>query len=231
MFKLLKEKLKSWLGKTEEKKPEAKKEKTKLAKAKEKPSKKEAKIKEKISAKAPTDKQLKQLSETIKEEVPLKFEVGELKYEPDIEKIKEIEEPVIEKPKGFFSKLFGKKEKPEEKEELKEKILEKLPAEKEEEKSPGFFSKLSSKFTTSTLTKENVEEIFEDLEIILLESNVALEVVDKIKENLLKDLVGIEVKKSEIFPQKNFGMFSLSTDKCSLIIFISLMFKPCQSSG
>ncbi len=198
MFKLLKEKLKSWLGKTEEKKPEAKKEKTKLAKAKEKPSKKEAKIKEKISAKAPTDKQLKQLSETIKEEVPLKFEVGELKYEPDIEKIKEIEEPVIEKPKGFFSKLFGKKEKPEEKEELKEKILEKLPAEKEEEKSPGFFSKLSSKFTTSTLTKENVEEIFEDLEIILLESNVALEVVDKIKENLLKDLVGIEVKKSEI---------------------------------
>jgi len=62
----------------------------------------------------------------------------------------------------------------------------------------GIFSKLSSKVKTSTIKTEHVEEIFEELELILLENNVALEVVDKIKENLLKDLEGIEVKKGEI---------------------------------
>ena len=70
-----------------------------------------------------------------------------------------------------------------------------LPIEK---KPSGFFSRLASKLKTTTLKQENVDEIFSELEIILLENNVALEVVDKIKENLSKDLVGLEVKKGEI---------------------------------
>ena len=67
-----------------------------------------------------------------------------------------------------------------------------------QKEQPGFFARLKSKLLTSTLTKEQFDEIFQDLEIILLENNVALEVVDKIHASLSKDLVGIEIKKSEI---------------------------------
>jgi len=62
----------------------------------------------------------------------------------------------------------------------------------------GIFARLSSKVRTSTIKVGHVEEIFEELELILLENNVALEVVDKIKETLIKDLEGSEVKKGEI---------------------------------
>ena len=199
MFNLLKEKLKSWLGKTESKTEEVKEKPRKKEKTAKAPKEKASLNKKE---KTPSDKELKQISEKIKEEVPQKFETGQLQYQPDVEKIQEkitkekikIKKEVQAEKKGFFSKLFSKKEKPEE---IKEKILEKLPAEKKEEQK-GFFSKLSAKFTTSTIAKEQVEDIFQDLEIILLENNVALEVVDKIKENLIKDLVGVEVKKTKI---------------------------------
>ena len=75
----------------------------------------------------------------------------------------------------------------------------KIKTKKEDiEKKRGIFSKLSSKVKTSTIKTEHIEEIFEELELILLENNVALEVVDKIKENLIKDLEGVEVKRGEI---------------------------------
>ncbi|MEK6909433.1 MAG: signal recognition particle-docking protein FtsY [Nanoarchaeota archaeon] len=62
----------------------------------------------------------------------------------------------------------------------------------------GFLSKIVSKFTNTKITKEQVEQIFEELEIVLLESNVALEVVDKIKSNLIEDLIGQEAKSKDI---------------------------------
>jgi len=84
----------------------------------------------------------------------------------------------------------------------KEKIIPQEEAiqelEPQKEKEQGFFGKLISKLSTSTLTKEQFDELFQELQITLLENNVALEVVDKIKEELSKDLVGIEIKKSEI---------------------------------
>ena len=205
MFNLLKKKLKAWLGKSDsktEKKP-VKKEIKKIAKAPKEKQEKKAVKKEIKKTKLPSDKELEKESKKIKDEAPQKFETGLLQYQPDTDKLKEEapkqENHPISKKKSFFSKIFGKKSKePEEKkEEIKEQILEKLPEEKPEDK-PSFFSKLTTKFTTSTITKEQVEEIFQDLEIILLENNVALEVVDKIKENLIKDLVGLEVKKAKI---------------------------------
>lgn len=80
-------------------------------------------------------------------------------------------------------------------EQIKEEINETLPPPKEK---TSFFTKLKAKLSTSTLTQEQFDEIFQDLEITLLENNVALQAVDKIKEELSKDLVGIEIKKSEI---------------------------------
>lgn len=74
-----------------------------------------------------------------------------------------------------------------------EQVSEQAPAQKE-----SFFSKLTSKFTTSTITKEQVVELFDELEITLLESNVALEVADAMREELIKNLVGKAVKKDQL---------------------------------
>ena len=127
---------------------------------------------------------------------------------------------------GFFSKIFKKKEiakeKPEEqkievkKEEIKEGLKEEavtldieeakekaeegevLEVEDEEEpKEEGFFRKLVGKISTSQLNQEQFDEIFMELELILLESNVALEAVDKIRENLSMKLVGQQMKKGD----------------------------------
>ena len=79
-----------------------------------------------------------------------------------------------------------------EKEEIKEQEIT------EEPKKEGFFSKLFKKFSSAKITKEIFNEIFQELEIILLENNVALEVVEKIRENLSKSLIGTEIKRAEI---------------------------------
>ncbi len=79
--------------------------------------------------------------------------------------------------------------------------IDKIKAqEKNTEETPksSFLSKLTKKLSTSTLRQSDLNEILEPLELILLENNVALEVVDKIKADLEKDLVGIEVKKQNI---------------------------------
>jgi fused signal recognition particle receptor len=62
----------------------------------------------------------------------------------------------------------------------------------------GFFSKIKSKLTTDIITKDQVNSIYEELELAFLENNVALKVVDKIKQKLSEDLVGLSVKKGEI---------------------------------
>ncbi len=75
--------------------------------------------------------------------------------------------------------------------------LETPPEENPLEKKPSFFSRLINKISTSTLTKEDFDELFSEFELALSENNVALKVVDKIKESLEKDLVGIEIKRGE----------------------------------
>jgi fused signal recognition particle receptor len=69
---------------------------------------------------------------------------------------------------------------------------------KEKEEKPGFFAKLVKKITTSTLSESQFDELFSEFEMTLLENNVALNVVDKIRESLKKDLVGIEIKKEKV---------------------------------
>src|SRR3989344_5829312 len=78
---------------------------------------------------------------------------------------------------------------------IKEQVEEKIEP---EEVKKGFFSRFTERFTSSKITKSQVEEIFIDLELILLENNVALEVVDKIKESLISKLVNTEVKRSDL---------------------------------
>jgi len=136
--------------------------------------------------------EIKSLGKDQKKEKEVKEEeITKQKVEEEAEK--ELEVPLQE------TKKTEKKE-----EKQKVKITEEKPKEEKREtkieEKEGFFSRLFKKITKSTvtLTQENLDEIYTELEITLLENNVALEVVDKIKETLSKDLVGIEVKKDQL---------------------------------
>ncbi|MBN2051963.1 signal recognition particle-docking protein FtsY [Candidatus Woesearchaeota archaeon] len=73
-------------------------------------------------------------------------------------------------------KIKGVEEKKEEKEEP------------EEEEKRGFFARIKESFTTVKLSDEKFEELFWELEVPLMENNVAVEVIEKIKNDLRKDL-------------------------------------------
>ena len=212
MFEALKKKLSSWLGKPEDKKE--KKKEIKKAGKKEKPKKAK---KEKKEVEIKKEEHIEEIIEELepKKEVPkVKQEEAPKPEEPKVEE---------EKKEGFFKKLKDKLIKSKEEKEV-EKIIEEAETEykaeepkikeklkegdasssgsinKEEVKEvkEGFFSKLFKKFSSAKITEDNFNEIFQELEIILLENNVAIEVVEKIKEDLSKSLVGKEIKKDEI---------------------------------
>ena len=137
--------------------------------------------------------------------VETKREAKEKKIEPKKEVQEEKAEPkeVVEKlpEKGFFSKIKKTFTKKEEIEERKEEVLEKkkIPERVEEVKEEkGFFKAITEKITTTKISGEQFNDLFWDLEIALLESNVALEVIEKIKEDLKEKLVDQALKRSEI---------------------------------
>jgi len=65
------------------------------------------------------------------------------------------------------------------------------------EKRPSFWQRIGL-VKKYTITEEDFSELFEQLENILLENNVALDVVDYLRENLKKELIDLEVEKNEI---------------------------------
>jgi len=79
-----------------------------------------------------------------------------------------------------------------------EEILDKEKVEGEINEQKGFFGFLAKKLTTSELSAEDFDSAFEDFEMTLLENNVALGVVEKIKEVLFKELVGKKFGRKEV---------------------------------
>lgn len=126
-----------------------------------------------------------------------------------------LEQP--EEKKGFFKRIFGKKEEQkieEQEEDLKEiPIPEKYnpatqkfepdlgiikemseseevaPEAEEQPEKEGFFQKVKQTLTTKTISADKFEELFWDLELALLENNVSIEVIEKIKDDLKQELV------------------------------------------
>lgn len=171
MFGSLKEKLKSWISKNkpEEKATAPKKESKK--KTDKKPQETDKKTKKpKIDSKS-------KKKETIKEQIK--------KEEP--------EKPTKEKSKkknNLFG-LFKKQEEPQE-------IPENLPSQSkethsEEQEKKGFFDRFTKK-----LDEEKFNEMFEELELILIQNNVAYSAVESIKENLSKKLIGNSLKEIDL---------------------------------
>lgn len=79
-----------------------------------------------------------------------------------------------------------------------DKIKEEETALEKKEEKKGFFAKFKEKITTKKIDAEKFDEIFWELERTLLENNVAMEVIDKIKDDLKAKLVDIPLKRSDI---------------------------------
>ena len=126
-----------------------------------------------------------------------------------------------EKKPGFISRLFGKKPKVE-KEETKLESSETVPlsespkasepisvsepaiqkieepkASEPAEQKKSFLQKVKSSFTYK-ISEEDFDKLFDDLEMLLLENNVALEVTEDLKKSLSKKLIGKEIKKDNL---------------------------------
>ena len=169
MFSKLKEKLKNWVKKISEEKEEiSEEEKPEF----DKESLEEEKRRKKIQQGGNIDKILRGGT---KIEIPKK-------YEPDLDKLKvNLEER---------EELEKSKEDEEKKEESKEEISE-----------PGtesFFKKITSKITKVKISEKEFEIYSEELEMLLLENNVALEVAEKIIKELKEKIVGKEILKKEV---------------------------------
>ncbi len=94
--------------------------------------------------------------------------------------------PEAEKQAEALEKSVKKEEEP-------EKIIEEKPQEKK-----GFFGILKEQITTARISKEKFNELFWELEIILLENNVAVEVIEKIRGDLEKVLVDKPLPRNRI---------------------------------
>ena len=194
MFGSLKNKLKGLFSKKEdeEEKPEIKKSK--------KEKKKEVEITKEIEETPTPEKIAKKTIESKIAKFPEKEkkypEKKEPKQEKDEEKPEEIEQDIEEKKKEIEQE--NKNDLEYAIDELEEDIEEKIKEDKPEQGKKGFFARLTSKTNSTTLTQELFDELFENLEMLLLENNVALSVVDKIRTDMKKDLLNIEIKKADV---------------------------------
>ncbi len=94
-------------------------------------------------------------------------------------------------------KKAEKKQKPK-KEVLKEAIESEKKEIQEKKEEKGFFQKLAEKIQKIKITEEEFANYSEELEMLLLENNVALEVAEKIIKELKEKVVGKELLKKEI---------------------------------
>ena len=170
MFNKLKEKLKNWAKKVSEKSEVIESPRNDSGEPEE-PEKPEVE---------------KEPKKIIEKEIPMpmKFNAGMKKYEPDLEKLSEVEKLV----EGTIKKDGGK-DKPEKKLEIKEQPK---PGAK------GFFKKITSKINKVKISEKEFDIYAEELEMLLLENNVALEVAEKIIKELKEKIVGQELLKKEI---------------------------------
>ena len=198
MFKFLKDKLKnaiSNIGKKVEKEvPEEIEVKEVEVKKEEKPEEKKEKQgffyrfkrKEKLKKeKKSKEKKVKVEKEEIKKEI--------IAEEKKPEKEKETVEKRVEKIKEEIKKeeqlTLAKK---------KEEIVAEESIKEEVEEKKGFFGKIKEKLITKRISEDKFEEIFFDLEVALLENNVAIEVVEKIREDLKKEIVDKPILRGKV---------------------------------
>ena len=123
-----------------------------------------------------TEKVMKAAMETEKPAVAEKM--AESVRPEKLEKLRDelVKEETKPEKRGFFDKIFGKKE----------------------EGRKGILEAITQPFSTTMLSEDKFEHLFWDLEVILLENNVAVEVIEKIKKDLKSKLVGVPLKRGNV---------------------------------
>jgi fused signal recognition particle receptor len=69
---------------------------------------------------------------------------------------------------------------------------------KKSEQKKTIFTEIKKSILTKKITESEFDDLFWELELILLENSVAIEVIEKIKTNLKMDLVGIPIERKKI---------------------------------
>ncbi|MDD5193764.1 MAG: signal recognition particle-docking protein FtsY [Candidatus Nanoarchaeia archaeon] len=154
------------------------------------------KIKEELEEKESqlaTEEDVKRVQEENKkvQEIAEKVQEGQETGEQAIEALEEEHE----RTESIFKKVgkfFGKKKEVEE-----EKTNIEISSEEVNPKSTTIFTKIKSTFVYK-ITEDDFNELFSDLEMLLLENNVALEVVEDIKLTLSKKLINKEIAKKDL---------------------------------
>jgi fused signal recognition particle receptor len=141
-----------------------------------------------VSKKEKAKKPAKEKKETAKKETKTKEKSKQELIQEIKEEVKPIEEHKYIEPE---KKVFDKEERG-----ISEKIIEDIKVEEEEKK--GFFKKIFSSINKIKISEEDFEAYSNDLEMILLENNVAVEVSEKIISQLKESIVGKEFLKKEI---------------------------------
>ncbi|MBD3259420.1 signal recognition particle-docking protein FtsY [Candidatus Woesearchaeota archaeon] len=176
MFKFLKNKLKDAVGKFSKKVEEEVEEKAE--ERIEEPIEEKEKIEQPEVKPEIKEEKKEEIKKEIKEEPAVKEEVKK-EAKPEIKK-PEAKPEVKERPE-IKEEIKKEKPKPELKEELK--IIEEKPKEKK-----GFFKRIREGVVKTRLSDEKFNDLFWNLEIVLMENNVAVEVIDKVKDDLKKQL-------------------------------------------
>ncbi len=136
----------------------------------------------------------KKLQETVekissvvkKEEVPVEKIEEAMAEEKFKEEIKEEKKIIREAKKGKAVQI----------EERAEEKIEAVPEEKE--KKPSLIEKIKKKISEKTLSEADLKDILWDLQIGLIENDVAVEVAEKICSDLKQSLIGKSVGRKEV---------------------------------
>ena len=139
-----------------------------------------------------SEEKLEQLDEQIKEEIEPEVPILEEPAKEEVEEKPRTAEDLIKETKEKFADdhLTLKEKRAKEEAERKptaEELLEEVEEEKPKKKS--LFGKIRQTLTTKTISDNKFEDLFWELEITLLENNVSVEVIEKIKEDLKEELV------------------------------------------
>lgn len=120
--------------------------------------------------------------EPVKEPREIKqLEPGDVYVEEDREELEQSDE--IEPEEQAFVEGYEKAE---------EEVVSFV--EEEPEKKKGFLKKVTDKITHKRINQKQFDKLFWNLEMAMLESNVAMEVIEKIKQDLTVDVVDVSLR-------------------------------------
>ena len=127
----------------------------------------------------------------------LKESVQKLSKKTEEEIVKETRKEEVKKSKKKKEAKRSEKQKVkpiiEKKPEVIEEVVEEHVEREEPKKKLGFRQKL----TTKEFSAKDVDNFFEELEVEMLQANVALEVVEALKNGLKENLVGKQIKRGK----------------------------------